>query len=81
MNTYKERIRSFLSKYIKNVEIRDDEDIFKAGFINSLFAMRLIVFVENEFTITVDNEDLKLDNFRSINAMSNLIERKKDTPG
>jgi methoxymalonate biosynthesis acyl carrier protein len=34
------------------------------------------LFVESDFAIKVENEDLKLENFRTINALAHLIERK-----
>lgn len=71
------KIRAFLAKYFQNVEIQDEQDIFSMGFVNSLFAMQLVLFVEKEFGIAVENEDLDIDNFRSLNAMTSLIARKQ----
>lgn len=73
----KQQIRSFLAKYFKDYDLQDDEDIFSLGFVNSLFAMQIVLFVEKKLGITVANEDLKLDNFRTINAMTQLIMSKK----
>ncbi len=72
----KTEIRQFLSRFFKGYNMRDDEDIFALGFVNSLFAMQLVLFVERTFQITVDNEDLDINNFRSIDALANLIQRK-----
>ena len=44
--------------------------------MNSLLAMQLVAFVEKEFAIRVEDEDLDLDNFRSIEAISNLVAKK-----
>lgn len=77
MNQQKEKIRSFLSGYIKGKEYSDSDDIFAGGFVNSLLAMELIVFLEKEFSIRIENNDLKLDNFRSVNAMIKLLDSKK----
>ena len=74
-------IKSFLSRYIRNHNLNDDTDIFGGGLVNSLFAMQLIAFLEKEFAITIENRDLKLDNFRSINAMASFIETKALKPG
>jgi acyl carrier protein len=41
-----------------------------------MFAMQLVLFVEQEFKISIENEDLEIDNFNTINALVNLIERK-----
>lgn len=78
MDNIKVNIRNFLSKYITNYDLKDDEDIFSLGFVNSLFAMQLVMFIEKEFKITVDNEDLDLKNFRNIKAIAELVERKSD---
>jgi acyl carrier protein len=71
------KIQAFIAKFFQHVELQDDEDIFALGFINSLFAMQLVLFVESEFGITVENEDLDLDNFRTLNAIAHFIERKR----
>jgi len=73
----KMKIREFLSRHFQNYNLRDDEDIFSLGFVNSLFAMQLVFFVEKEFQLVVENEDLQLDNFRTIDALANLVQRKK----
>ncbi len=73
----KAQIRTFLSQYFKNYQLQDDENIFERGFINSMFAMQLVMFVEKEFGIKVGHEDLDFENFKSINAILALIERKK----
>jgi methoxymalonate biosynthesis acyl carrier protein len=73
----KTAIKRFLARFFQNYDLQDDEDIFALGFVNSLFAMQLVLFVESEFQISVDNEDLELDNFRTVNALTNLINRKR----
>ena len=73
----KSAIREFLAGTFKNYELQDTEDIFALGFVNSLFAMQLVLFVEKTFRITVANEDLELDNFRTIQALTDLVARKQ----
>lgn len=70
------KIKQFLSKFFRNHDLQLDEDIFSLGFVNSMFAMQLVLFIEQEFQLSIENEDLEFDNFRTINSMSNLIERK-----
>ena len=74
----KTKIRDFLAKYFTNYNLKDDEDIFSLGFVNSLFAMQLILFLEKEFSLTMANDDLELDNFRTIDRMANLVASKTD---
>jgi methoxymalonate biosynthesis acyl carrier protein len=76
MESIHAKIRSFIAKSFENIDLQEDEDIFALGFINSLFAMQLVLFVESEFGIALDNEDLDIENFRTINAISQLIGRK-----
>ena len=73
----KTKIKKFISQHFSNQEIKDDEDIFEMGFVNSMFAMQLVYFIEQEFNITVKNEDLDFDNFRTVNAMVSFLESKK----
>jgi methoxymalonate biosynthesis acyl carrier protein len=72
----KKRITEFIARFMRNHDLQPDEDIFALGFVNSLFAMQLVLFVENEFGLVVENEDLDIDNFRTVNAIASLIERK-----
>ena len=72
----KGKIRTFLSRYIRNYELQDDEDIFASRLVNSLFAMQLVLFIEKDFQIKVENEDLDLKNFNTLNSISAFIERK-----
>jgi methoxymalonate biosynthesis acyl carrier protein len=76
MDQTQTKIKEFLSRFFKSHDLQPDEDIFALGFVNSLLAMQLVAFVEKEFGIRVEDEDLDLDNFRSINAISNLVSRK-----
>ncbi|KAB8332624.1 acyl carrier protein [Brasilonema bromeliae] len=76
MKEIQPKIKEFLSRFFRNYDLQPDEDIFALGFVNSMFAMQLVLFMEQEFQISIDNEDLEFDNFRTINAMTRLIERK-----
>ncbi len=70
------KIKTYLTRFFPGYELRDDEDIFSLGFVNSMFAMQLVDFIEHEFKVTIENEDLELDNLRSINALDGFVERK-----
>lgn len=76
MDQTQAKIKEFLSRFFKNHDLQPDEDIFALGFVNSLLAMQLVAFVEKEFGVRVEDDDLDLDNFRSINAISGLVSRK-----
>jgi acyl carrier protein len=72
----KVQIKQFLARFFRNHELKDDEDIFALGFVNSLLAMQLVQFVEKEYSVTIEDDDLDFDNFRTIDNIDGLIERK-----
>jgi methoxymalonate biosynthesis acyl carrier protein len=72
----KNKIKTFISGNFRNYELQDDDDIFSLGFVNSLFAMQLVMFVEKEFRLKVHDDDLLIDNFRTVNAVMDLVTKK-----
>ena len=60
--------------------VADDTDLFASGLVSSLFALELLVHVEQSFAVAVDGSDLTLDNFRTVEAMAALIRRLQAVP-
>lgn len=73
----KQQIKSFLAEQIRQQDLQDDEDIFAGGYVTSLFAMQLVLFIESQLGVQLKNQDLRLDNFRTVNVMADLVERKQ----
>lgn len=71
-----ERVKSFLAQHIDISNIDQETDMFKKGIVTSLYAMELVMFVEQEFGIRVENADLDLENFKSIKALVAFIQQK-----
>lgn len=69
------KIRNFLENHIGQKEFNNNDDLFKQGLVNSLFAMELVTFIETEFHFEIANEDLKLDNFRSVEALVSMVQK------
>jgi methoxymalonate biosynthesis acyl carrier protein len=65
---------AMLSKRLKTT-VRPEQDLFADGMINSMFALELVVQIENTFNVAVEGRDLDMANFRSVNAMANLVRR------
>ena len=72
----KQALREFILRSVRVPALCDDEDLFESGIVNSLFAVRLMTFVEKTFAIEVAMEDLEIDNFRSLNATTGFVLRK-----
>ena len=78
----KEKIRKFIESNLvvfeDEAEFSDSDNIFEMGFVNSLFAMKLVNHIEQEFGIEVDNDDLEISNFSSVDRIVQYIESKKE---
>jgi acyl carrier protein len=72
----KDQILGFLASRFPEEEIQETEDIFQLGYVNSLFAMELVMFIEKSFGVTIPNDELRLDNFRTVKSMAELVDRR-----
>ena len=70
------KVRKFISRFIGEKTFEDNDNIFEKGLVNSLFAMQLVVFIENEFAIILENNDIEIDNFKDVNSITSLIQSK-----
>jgi methoxymalonate biosynthesis acyl carrier protein len=72
-----QEIHGFLAGRIKQ-DVPVDEDLFRTGLVSSMFAMELVVFLEQTYGIAIVGPDLKLDNFRTVTGMTALVRRLLD---
>ena len=72
----KATVRDFISSSINIADVNDDENLFESGIVNSLFAVQLMTFIEKTFDIEVGPEDLDIENFKSLNAMTAFVVHK-----
>lgn len=75
------RVRAFVHTRTRDAALDDDTNMFEAGVVNSLFAMELVLFVEAGFRLQVTTDDLDLENFKSISAVSSFVRRKTAAGG
>ena len=77
------RIRSYFARTVAapaSAPLGDDDDIFVRGLVSSMFAMQLLAFIEREFEITAERDDLNIANFSSISALTGFVEAKLGRP-
>ncbi len=67
-------ITAFVSKRV-GADVPAEQDLFESGLVSSLFAMELVVHLEQAFGVQILGDDLKRDNFRSVRAMTALVLR------
>lgn len=73
-----EILRDFIRNNLVTDEIEDfsdDVNIFECGFVNSLFAMKLLSFIEGTFNIDINTDDIDIANFSTVENMVKLIEK------
>ena len=78
LNIIKEKIKLYIlqsSNAEENI-INNDTPIFKEGYFDSMGIILLIDFIEEEFCIKTNEKDLKEDNFKSINSISDYVYQK-----
>ena len=57
--------------------IEHDSDMLAGGVIDSLGITELIGFLEREYGIKVEDDDIDAENFRSIQSIVAFVERKR----
>jgi acyl carrier protein len=66
-------IKDYISRELvqdpKLLPLTDDASLMESGILDSLSLLRLVVFLEERFGITVGDADLLPDNFASVNAI------------
>jgi len=81
MNDHKELVRAFI---VDNFLFGDgdklaiDTPLFDKGIIDSTGVLELIVFIEENFNVTVADEELVQSNFSSISAIDRFIQSKNN---
>lgn len=79
MNT-NDSIRKFIADEILHGSqakpLEDQDQLIESGIIDSMGIMTLLAFVEQEFSIEIQSDDLVPENFASISSITALVERQ-----
>ena len=70
----KERIFQFFVDKKKAEGLTYETELLKSNFINSLFALQIVLFVEKEFQVKLSKKEISPANFHSINAIAALVD-------
>lgn len=75
-----DRIREFLAEQVTPPrapsELDNDFMPIESGGLDSLSILHLVAFLEDEFDIQLDNDDLVLENFATVGAIVRLSDSK-----
>lgn len=68
-----DRLVSFLQSVTGQQNIDDTTDLIDSGLLDSLTMMDLLVFVESEFHLRLDFQDISPERFKNCNTIAELV--------
>ncbi|MFZ6028821.1 MAG: acyl carrier protein [Chloroflexota bacterium] len=78
---YEEKIRTYIAEKIlfsKNgYPHADDASFLDEGIVDSTSILELVMFIEENFGISVDDAEITPDNFDSVKKLADYVRRKK----
>lgn len=83
MSIIREKVRAFVIEnflFGNDEGIKDETSFLDQGIIDSTGILELVSFVEEEFSISVEDEEMVPENLDSINNVVAYLERKIDSP-
>ncbi|MED2002549.1 acyl carrier protein [Brevibacillus laterosporus] len=75
--TTEKMISDYIMDHVNVDELDYDFLIFEEGLVNSLFAIQLMTFLEKTFNIKITMDDLDIENYRCVNAISKFVKSKQ----
>ncbi len=80
LNNIEEDIRNYIAKNIlfskSGFPYADTSSLLQEGVIDSMNVLELVMFVEENYDVMVEDEDIVPDNFDSIAALAAYIRQK-----
>jgi acyl carrier protein len=74
-------LRSFIADELVSEDVAQsiapDDDLIKLGIVDSLGVMQLVDFCESQYGISVTDAELVPENFRTLRALAEYVERKQ----
>ena len=80
MENVKDTLRAFIMHYADipedDPDFNDDVDLFDYGYVDSLGATEILLYLEDTFHITITQEDITLYPMNTVNEIAEVAERK-----
>ena len=72
----KDKIELYIEKNFICNDISHDDSLLEKGILDSTGILELILFLEDEYHITISNEEIIPDNFDSINKIKSFVKKR-----
>ena len=80
MQNVEETIRTYIAKNIlfsgNGYPYLDDASFLNEGIVDSMNMLELVMFVEEQFDVHVEDQDIVPDNFDSVSKLATYVRRK-----
>ena len=76
----KQKLRNFITETFlmgdESEKLNDSESFMQTGIVDSTGVLELASFVEQEFSITIEDDEMTPSNLDSIDNLANFVTRK-----
>ena len=75
---YKKEIHEFIVEnflFGDEKDLTDSTDFYNGGIVDSTGVLEIMCFIEETYDIVIPDDDVILDNFSSVNSVSNYLEK------
>ena len=76
-----ERIQQFITEQFplaRKRDVRPHDPLLEGGILDSMGVLEVVKFLEEEFDIAVDDDELSPENFHSIENLARFVSQKRD---
>ncbi|MFS4467930.1 acyl carrier protein [Maribacter sp. 2210JD10-5] len=75
-----DKIIEYITTELANEELEEDleihDDLLGSGLVSSLGMMKLVFFIENEYQIKVEPEDMTIENFMTVHHIITYLKER-----
>ncbi|MCG8606859.1 acyl carrier protein [bacterium] len=83
MNNVQQQLKVFIASEFAYDQgmLNEHDDLLNQGVIDSMGVLQIVTYMEKTFGIQITDEEITPENFRSLNALANLVVHKNGTHG
>ena len=74
---YEQNILEYFEGEKKIKGLTPETDLFAGGYVNSLFALQAVMFLEKTFSVKIPRKEINKENFSTVRKMAELIGKIK----
>lgn len=70
-----EELLNILKQIDAEIDFENEKDLVDTGTLDSIAIVEIIAAIEDKYGLIIDPEDIDPDNFQSLEAISNMVNR------